>query len=854
MRSHEILTWIMGASLLCVVPLSGQASRPMNDRADSRARNLEGEPGIPTVPSVPSREAQAAAPRLLKFSGVLPELLPSPSGGPAEMTLSLYKEELGGDPLWTEVQNVEVDKQGRYTILLGATQAEGLPIELFPSGEARWLSVEIQGQPQQPRVLLVGVPYALKAADAEKLGGKSLSDFVLSESLRDQVRRVMQADNGSANATTPPGNETLKQTKANNTPSPQVTSAGPMFPPSTFSGTNASQIVSVQQKGAGSGLVAATPSSTGASALVGLATSTSTSNSVFQNGVYGQNDGAGAGVAGVATNPSVGVGVYGQSANFAGVFGNSPATSGFANGVYGQTGSPDGAGISGNNTAVLGFANGVYGQSVSTTGSGVFGHNIATSGFANGVYGQTASGDGTGVGGNNTALSGFANGVSGQSASTNGAGVFGNAVATSGFTQGVVGQNASTSGAGVVGYAYGTSGFANGVFGQSASTSGTGVTGYAPSTGIFGNATATSGFTSGVSGDATSSPNGSGVFGRTVQWIGVGGQATATSGTPAYGVWGDTASTSGVGVVGFADAPSGYSYGVAGNNASINGLAVFGNATAGSGSPSGVYGITISPDGNGVVGNAASTSGFPTAVVGFLNSNDGGIAGQFVAHGGKGLILQGVSGPNFNQVFSVGANGDLNIAGNLTVGGTKSSTAKLQNGREILLYAVESPENWFEDFGSAELENGSAWVPLDTSFAEATNTAITYHVFLTPNGDSNGLYVARKTAAGFEVREQGGGGSSVPFDFRIVVRRRGYETVRMAEVHGDVNTLEASRQHLAQLANSGNLKKVDVVKAPQIVAPPTIRPVPPRPSIANAPKPNIPPLPKASVPQPGKTR
>ncbi len=241
-------------------------------------------------------------------------------------------------------------------------------------------------------------------------------------------------------------------------------------------------------------------------------------------------------------------------------------------------------------------------------------------------------------------------------------------------------------------------------------------------------------------------------------------------------------------------------------------------------------------------------AGAPSGGVGVVGFTEGpnAVAGQFVAHGGSGLILQGLSGSNFNQVFSVDANGNLNISGNLTVSGTKSSTAKLQNGREVLLYAVESPENWFEDFGSAELKSGVAWVPLDASFGEATNAAISYHVFLTPNGDSNGLYVARKTAAGFEVREHGGGGSNLAFDYRIAVRRRGYETMRMAEVQTDVKTVESSRQRLTELTNSGSLKRVGIVKAPRIAPLPAIRPVPPRP--------NVPALPKLSVPQPPRPR
>ena len=39
-----------------------------------------------------------------------------------------------------------------------------------------------------------------------------------------------------------------------------------------------------------------------------------------------------------------------------------------------------------------------------------------------------------------------------------------------------------------------------------------------------------------------------------------------------------------------------------------------------------------------------------------------------------------------------------------------------------------------------------------------------YHVFLTPNGDCKGLYIAAKTPTSFEVRELGGGTSSVRFD------------------------------------------------------------------------------------------
>ena len=796
MKLSVLLALTLGLGLVSAA--QGQEGRPVEERVRPSGRASAAEPDSPATAIVLSRENQTAESRLVKFGGVLTDSMGRPLSGEVEVTFALYKQETDEEPLWKETQKLEVDKQGGYTALIGATQPGGVPVELFRSDEARWLGVQIQGEPQGPRILLVSVPYALKAVEAEKLGGKSASDFVLSESLGDQVRRVIEGQTIVAGQATSAGTLQPGQTKSNSALTPQMTPAGPMFPPSTFSGTNSAQIVLVQQNGSGNGVVGQTASSTGASGVVGIATSTSTSNN--QNGVYGQNAGAGAGVAGIATNPSVGVGVYGQAANFAGVFG--------------QTFNPNTNGVAGIANATTGFSNGVFGQSASPNGNGVFGNNTAPSGGV-GVFGQTPSPDGIGVVGINTASSGFARGISGGSNSTNGVGVFGSNNATSGNAHGVFGlsnspagdgvvgaSNAITGGTGVFGSASATSGFANGVFGQSFSTSGTGVAGFA---------NASSGGTSGVFGDASASPNGTGVFGSASQQVGVGGQATATAGGPAYGVWGDSISTSGTGVAAFEDATSG--------------------------GTTGVFAQVVSPNGNAVFAHAGAPAG-GVGVVGFTEGPNA-VAGQFVAHGGSGLILQGLSGSNFNQVFSVDAIGNLSISGNLSVSGTKSSTVKLQNGREVLLYAVESPENWFEDFGSAELKSGLAWVPLDASFGEATNAAISYHVFLTPNGDSNGLYVARKTAAGFEVREHGGGGSNVAFDYRIVVRRRGYETMRMAEMQTDVKTVESSRQRLTELTNSGSLKSAGVVKAPRI-APPAIRPVPPRPIAPQAPMLNVP--------------
>jgi hypothetical protein len=118
-------------------------------------------------------------PRIVNFSGKATDIQGKSIPGIAGATFAIYKDESGGSPLWLETQNVQADAKGNYTIQLGATKPEGLPLDLFTSGEARWLGVTVNGGQEQPRVLLLSVPYALKAADAETIGGLPASAFAL---------------------------------------------------------------------------------------------------------------------------------------------------------------------------------------------------------------------------------------------------------------------------------------------------------------------------------------------------------------------------------------------------------------------------------------------------------------------------------------------------------------------------------------------------------------------------------------------------------------------------------------------------------------------------------------------------
>ncbi len=124
----------------------------------------------------------SAVPPLVNFTSTLSDINGKPIVGVTGVTFLLYKDQQGGSPLWMETQTVTTDESGHYSVTLGAASAAGLPTSLFPAGESRWLAVQPHGEIEQPRVLLLSVPYALKAGDASTVGGLPASAFMLANS------------------------------------------------------------------------------------------------------------------------------------------------------------------------------------------------------------------------------------------------------------------------------------------------------------------------------------------------------------------------------------------------------------------------------------------------------------------------------------------------------------------------------------------------------------------------------------------------------------------------------------------------------------------------------------------------
>jgi hypothetical protein len=389
MEWKRIGAWGGLVGLLCVTGVFAEQGQPAGDGSSASASS-----------------AVAAVPRLVKFSGAVRDTRGEPLNSVAvRLTFSVYEEPTGGAALWAESQVAQLDEQGHYTVLLGATRADGLPVELFPAGKARWLGVQVEGRDEEPRVLLVSVPYALKAEDAAMLGGRSAADFVLAEQLKDEVRTQVEAQK-------PTATNSIEMLIPGQPIRPAFTAGV-----STFTCTTSGDCLAATQNGAGRALSAAATSST--------------------ESVLVQQNGTGYGLRALALSNTA---LHGQVTG----------ASGTTYGVRGLTPSTTGAGVLGSSTAATGLAFGVRGNAVSTGGGGLGGFNTAATGLAYGIYGQTSSTEGTALYARALAGTGGTIGLWGDANSTSGTAIVGRAIATSGTTTGIYTEVQSAAGTALI--------------------------------------------------------------------------------------------------------------------------------------------------------------------------------------------------------------------------------------------------------------------------------------------------------------------------------------------------------------------------------------------------------------------
>jgi hypothetical protein len=271
------------------------------------------------------------------------------------LTFAIYKDQQGGQPIWQESQNVDLDASGHYSALLGFASPDGVPQSIFLNSEAQWLGVRVNDAPELPRALLVSVPYAMKAQTADRLAGSPASDFVLRSELPQLVQTLAQQQNPAALAP-------LAQASTN-----FVAQTTTVNNPTTVMQSNSStDVLLVEQDGAGYALHA-----------VGNATTAIFAETTTQSSAY-------------FTILSVN-----HAPGGTGIRAEAQANTGHGFGVMGVSFGDTGTGVYGENSRLTGTTYGVRGKSLSDSGMGVFGTALSSTGPTTGVRGQTSSPDGT---------------------------------------------------------------------------------------------------------------------------------------------------------------------------------------------------------------------------------------------------------------------------------------------------------------------------------------------------------------------------------------------------------------------------------------------------------------------------
>jgi hypothetical protein len=167
----------------------------------------------------------------------------------------------------------------------------------------------------------------------------------------------------------------------------------------------------------------------------------------------------------------------------------------------------------------------------------------------------------------------------------------------------------------------------------------------------------------------------------------------------------------------------------------------------------GVSGVASSQnqDGIGVMGQSYTNSGF--TVGGYFEGN---------TYGGVNVGYAFVGG---NDGF-----GSTKITG---LGAVAEIIPTAEHGR-ISLMCPESPEYWYQDYGSITMVNGKAHVDLDPILADIifVDEENPIRVFCTPVNMLyfNGVTIVNQTPTGFDLVELNGGTNSGKLDYQIIVK------------------------------------------------------------------------------------
>lgn len=210
--------------------------------------------------------------------------------------------------------------------------------------------------------------------------------------------------------------------------------------------------------------------------------------------------------------------------------------------------------------------------------------------------------------------------------------------------------------------------------------------------------------------------------------------------------------------------------------------------------------------------SGATLGGFQNAVFGYSDrgttaGNPGyTIGGNFIAdaqfqdsYGVGGISYSNAltaggyfEGNNFagvNQAYAYVGGRIAGVNRKITGTGTVAEIIPTENHGRVTLVCAESPEYWYQDYGTVEMINGKAHVDLDPILADIiiVDAENPIRTFFTPQDMLyfNGAAVVNQTPTGFDIVELNGGTNSGKIQYQIVVKpKTNYGEGRFSQAPG----------------------------------------------------------------------
>jgi hypothetical protein len=274
---------------------------------------------------------------------------------------------------------------------------------------------------------------------------------------------------------------------------------------------------------------------------------------------------------------------------------------------------------------------------------------------------------------------------------------------------------------------------------------------------------------------------GIGVIGISDEGSGIRGESSSPVNRLGGGIYGVNSDNTGTGIIGSGNGLGGAVLANYGSGANFRGTDV-GAASWGTNASNGV-GLAAAGNGQniatiGTVGAGGSFIGTQWGVtaVSAYNGNDNTV--DRAAFIGRYYSALGVQ-----ETVYVGARIGNNHYKIMGTGGSSVATTMETSQGERVLFAPESPENWFFDIGEVQLNNGKAVVKLDKIFGEIIADSKPFKVFVQGSeGAMGSIRITRNIKEKSFLVEDLGGRSNGTVQYSIYAIWKGKENLRFPEL------------------------------------------------------------------------